>query len=112
MALDGAAAVGALILLGCVWVGYELFLSPLSAYPGPFAAGFTDLWRVYLTYLGNVDENHRRWHRRWGSAVRIGPRTLSVNDPDLIKVIYASTDKQAWLKVRYRHTIEMGCILV
>lgn len=76
---------------------HELFLSPLSVFPGPFVSKFTDGWRAYLATRGRVDQHQLGWHRKWGSAVRVGPNTISLNDPDLIKTVY--TSKNAWRKV-------------
>ncbi|KAM5349257.1 hypothetical protein ACJ41O_005764 [Fusarium nematophilum] len=82
------------LIVACVL--YELFLSPLRQIPGPFLAKFTDFYRAALTHLGNVDGKKREWHKRWGSAVRVGPNAVSISDPDLIKVIY--TTKNPWRK--------------
>ncbi|KAK4235413.1 cytochrome P450 [Achaetomium macrosporum] len=86
----------AVVALVVVRVVYELLLSPLRQFPGPLLAKFTDFYRAGLTLTGRVDHWKRTWHRRWGPAVRVGPNAISLNDPDLIKVIY--TTKNAWLK--------------
>ncbi|KAJ4135031.1 hypothetical protein NW768_004641 [Fusarium equiseti] len=75
---------------------YEFFLSPLRRIPGPRLSKFTDAYRAYLTTKGYVDGHMREWHRRWGSAVRVGPNTVSISDPDLIRVIY--TTRNPWRK--------------
>ncbi|KHN98467.1 Cytochrome P450 [Metarhizium album ARSEF 1941] len=94
----GAHLVALLLLYVLVRVIWEVFLSPLRTFPGPFASKFTDAWRAFLTTRGNVDSTTRGWHRRWGQAVRIGPNTISLSDPKLIKEVYASTSKKAWKK--------------
>lgn len=76
---------------------YDLLFSPLRRIPGPLAAKYTDFYRAYLATKGNVDGHMRAWHRRWGSAVRVGPNTISISDPDLIRVIY--TTRNPWRKV-------------
>ncbi|KIX10083.1 uncharacterized protein Z518_01164 [Rhinocladiella mackenziei CBS 650.93] len=61
----------------------------LNSIPGPFVAGFTDLWRFIDTITATPHETHIKLHRQTGSSlVRIGPRTISVSDPALIPKIY------------------------
>jgi hypothetical protein len=55
------------------------------------------LYRSGLTHMGHVDYHKRRWHQKWGLAVRVGPNAISISDPDMIKVIY--TTKNPWRKV-------------
>ena len=86
--------VGALLLSRLV---YDLLFSPLRHFSGPFLARFTHFYRSKLTFNGNVDDSFRSWHQQYGSAVRVGPNVVSISDPDLIKVIYAT--KNAWIKV-------------
>ncbi|KAG5948920.1 hypothetical protein E4U53_006106 [Claviceps sorghi] len=97
-ALSGAQLTLAVTLLLVVVTIREFFFSPLRAFPGPAVARFTNFWRAFLTALGNVDSTTRGWHRKWGDAVRIGPNAISLSDPSLIKVVYASTSKNAWKK--------------
>lgn len=78
-------------------VAWELFFSPLRHFPGPVAARFTNIYRAFKAYLGSMDNTQRNWHRNYGAAVRIGPKTISLSDPSLIGTIYAT--KNAWLKV-------------
>ncbi|CVL04878.1 hypothetical protein LB506_006255 [Fusarium annulatum] len=75
---------------------YDLLFSPLRRIPGPLAAKYTDFYRAYLATKGNVDGHMRAWHQKWGSAVRVGPNTISISDPDLIRVIY--TTRNPWRK--------------
>ncbi|KAL2211773.1 cytochrome P450 [Sarocladium strictum] len=91
-----ATAIGSIAAVIFAKIVWELFLSPLRAFPGPFLARFTDAWRAYLATTGAFDRHQINWHRQWGSTVRIGPKTISLSDPDLIKVVYAS--KNAWRK--------------
>ncbi|KAF5020470.1 hypothetical protein F66182_7509 [Fusarium sp. NRRL 66182] len=71
---------------------YEFFSSPLRHFPGPLFSKFTDFYRAHLTKQGHVDGHIRAWHQKWGSAVRVGPNTVSISDPDLIRVIYTTRD--------------------
>ncbi|KAG9250674.1 cytochrome P450 [Emericellopsis atlantica] len=84
-------------LVPLVWaLLHELLCSPLRHIPGPPLARFTDLYRAFLTYRGGVELHFRRWHRVYGTAVRIGNNAVSINDPALIKDIYAFKDE--WIK--------------
>jgi hypothetical protein len=80
-------------------LSWELLFSPLRAFPGPLAARFTDIWRAIAAATGHIDRSNIKWHRKYGSAVRIGPKTISVSDPSLIRTIYAT--KTAWQKVPF-----------
>lgn len=66
----------------------------LNSIPGPFLAGFTDLWRFFNTTFSTAHNTHIRLHRKTNSQfVRIGPRTISISDTRLIPTIYgAHTD--------------------
>lgn len=64
--------------------------SPLKAFPGPFVAKFTDLWRFWDYMTCTHTNNHRELHEKYGSAVRIGPSIIILNDPDLIKEVYST----------------------
>ena len=87
--------IGAVLL--CLVVLWQLFLSPLRAFPGPFVAKFTDLWRAAAVIPGRIDSVNRRWHKKYGSAVRVGPNAIILNDPEMIKTVYST--KKAWVKV-------------
>ncbi|KAF3763420.1 cytochrome P450 [Cryphonectria parasitica EP155] len=86
-----------LFLLVALRIGWELLFSPLRDFPGPFAAKFTDLWRALWSAKGDIDTTHLKWHRKYdATAVRIGPRAISIGNPDLIRTIY--TTKDPWVK--------------
>src|SRR3954471_14753822 len=75
---------------------WEHFLSPLRHFPGPRLAKFTDVYRAFAVSLGTIDQTNIKWHRKYGTAVRIGPNIISISDPSLIKTIYAT--KNPWRK--------------
>lgn len=61
----------------------------LNQIPGPFLAGFTDLWRFADALVATPHQTQIELHRKTNSPlVRIGPRTISVSDPALIPTIY------------------------
>ena len=99
-------SLGGAVLAFIGILSYELLLSQLRSFPGPFLAKFSDFFRAYLTMKGDVDAKYRQWHRKWGMAVRVGPHTISLSDPSLIKVVYET--RNAWMKVNesiYHETI-------
>lgn len=84
----------------CLIVCYLIWnysASPLKSIPGPFFAKFTNLWRFIDAYGGRAELTHKFLHEKYGSAVRIGPNLVSLNDPDLIRTIYSA--KGEFLKV-------------
>lgn len=92
--VQGLAALGLLLITKLVW---GIFLSPLKAIPGPLLAKSTDFWRAYHTHRGSVDLKHVELHRKYGTAVRIGPNCVSISDPSLIRTIYST--RNPWKKV-------------
>ena len=68
---------------------YQAFLGPLSRYPGPLIAKFTNLWRLVDVWEGQHHETLRKLHKQHGSVVRIGPNLLSLSDPRWIKTVYS-----------------------
>lgn len=95
--LEYTYLLGIGVVLLCSMVIWQLLLSPLRAFPGPLVAKFTDLWRAAAVLAGQIDSVNRRWHKRYGSAVRVGPNTVILNDPEMIKTVYST--KKAWVKV-------------
>ncbi|KAF2138249.1 uncharacterized protein K452DRAFT_256367 [Aplosporella prunicola CBS 121167] len=65
---------------------YRAFYHALSRFPGPYSAKLTKFWSVGKAYSSNF-----RWHQvckelhnKYGDYVRVGPRELSVIDPEAI----------------------------
>lgn len=60
----------------------------LNRYPGHWAAGYSNWWRLW-----DVSKRNHHWttialHREHGDIVRLGPNVLSFADPKAIKQIY------------------------
>ncbi|KAH6995544.1 cytochrome P450 [Ilyonectria sp. MPI-CAGE-AT-0026] len=62
----------------------------LNRVPGPWLAGFTDIWRLFIARGRRAQEVHLNLHERYGPVVRLGPRAVSVADPEAIKIIYSA----------------------
>lgn len=50
----------------------------LKSVPGPFLAGWTNLYRLLLVYKGDAHEQQLQLHKRYGNLVRLGPDCVSV----------------------------------
>lgn len=69
--------------------------------PGPWLAKVTDLYRVGMVLRGRFAYELVELHRKYGSAVRLGPDTVSLTDKAVIEDIYGyRTD---FAKVVYRN---------
>lgn len=74
---------------------YNVYLHPLSRYPGPKWASATRLWYCYHTVQGNLHTALRQAHQKYGDVVRIAPSELSY------------TDARAWNDI-YGHRVGKG----
>ncbi|KAH7139959.1 cytochrome P450 [Dactylonectria estremocensis] len=81
-----------LLLLACVLLRLVVnkYGQGLNRVPGPWAAGFTDLWRLFVVRGRRAQEVHIELHKRYGPVVRLGPRAVSIGDPEAIKIIYSA----------------------
>ena len=66
-----------------------IWLRPgLRSVPGPFLAKFSDIWRYYDVAKGRSDITLYKLHQKHGDYVRLGPSAVSVNNVDVLKMIY------------------------
>lgn len=63
----------------------------LNKVPGPWIAGFTNLYRLQRVLTGKAHLYDIRLHRKYGSVVRLGPNFVSIGDPQAISTIYGIT---------------------
>ncbi|KAL8714896.1 MAG: hypothetical protein Q9220_001409 [cf. Caloplaca sp. 1 TL-2023] len=82
-------AVTLLLSLCTAYVVQYTLRSPLKAFQGPLIAKFTNVWLFAVYYQGSQATIFRRLHDRYGSAVRVGPKHVSLSDPGLIKTVYS-----------------------
>ncbi|GKZ31767.1 hypothetical protein AbraIFM66950_000552 [Aspergillus brasiliensis] len=81
-------------LIGCVVVAlagyiiYQVWVHPLSCYPGPFIAKLTNLYSVVHAIRGDRHEDLYHLHQRYGPVVRIGPQRVSILDAKALDSIY------------------------
>lgn len=104
---------GSLKIVGLALLAGLLFRGILNKYgrglhniPGPWIAGFSDLWRLFLVRRRHAQEEHIALHQKYGPIVRLGPRAVSIADPDAIKIIYSPS--AGWSKVIHESSIQ-GC---
>lgn len=71
---------------------YRAFFHRLRAFPGPFAARLSTFYMTYLSARrGQVYEDVRALHRKYGDYVRVGPTEISIADPDAFNAIHSAT---------------------
>ncbi|KAL6366194.1 hypothetical protein LRP88_00291 [Fusarium phalaenopsidis] len=68
---------------------FGIYGQGLNKIPGPWLAGFTDLWRLFIVRGRRAQEVHIELHKKYGPMVRLGPRAVSVADPEALKIIYS-----------------------
>ncbi|KAK1848824.1 benzoate 4-monooxygenase cytochrome p450 [Colletotrichum chrysophilum] len=96
-ALAVAIVVAPILAIAGWWVT-AYFTSPLRQYPGPGLAAWTNLWRLSVVRTGSYHVKIKELHDKYGAVVRIGPNTLDLDFPELIKTLYGTDGK--WKKVR------------
>lgn len=89
--------LGAVTFATLLYLLYQCFFHPLSRYPGPLLAKFTDYWRFRDVRRRRSHLTRVELHERHGPVVRVGPNTLSISDPAYIPKIYGPG--QGFLKV-------------
>ncbi|OQD68318.1 hypothetical protein PENPOL_c003G02954 [Penicillium polonicum] len=83
------------------WYLISYLISPLRRFPGPFVAGWTNLWRMFHLRQGKYELVIQDLHKKYGPVVRIGPNVLDLDFPELIKTIYNA--KEDYLKTEFYH---------
>ncbi|KAJ5910342.1 hypothetical protein N7504_004985 [Penicillium tannophilum] len=84
-----------------LWYLASYLISPLGQFPGPFLAGWTNLWRMYHVRRGKYHLVIQELHKKYGPVVRIAPNVLDLDIPELVKTIYNT--KEDYLKTEFYH---------
>lgn len=84
-------------MLSCGYIVYNVYLHPLSAYPGPFWSAATHIPRVRVLLSGQLSYHVLELHEKYGDVVRIGPNELSYNNANAWKDIYGFKQGQTQL---------------
>jgi cytochrome P450 len=85
------------VLLTCGYILYNVYLHPLSKYPGPFWSAATHIPRVRVLLSGQLSYHVLELHEKYGDVVRIGPNELSYNNANAWKDIYGFKQGHAQL---------------
>ncbi|KFY72655.1 hypothetical protein V499_07239 [Pseudogymnoascus sp. VKM F-103] len=85
------------ILISCGYILYNVYLHPLSKYPGPFWSAATHIPRVRVLLSGQLSYHVLELHEKYGDVVRIGPNELSYNNANAWKDIYGFKQGHAQL---------------
>lgn len=75
-------------LVLAIYIVYYRYFHPLSKYPGPFLASFSNLWKAYHLYKLRMPEDLQQLHGVYGDVVRVGPNDLSFSSPQAVGPIY------------------------
>ncbi|KAI0468198.1 averantin oxidoreductase [Xylaria cf. heliscus] len=67
---------------------YNIWLHPLSKYPGPRLAAASQLWMILSYFKGKTPTDLLRLHNQYGPVVRTGPNELSYVTPIQWREIY------------------------
>lgn len=86
---------------------YNKYGHGLNNIPGPWLAGYTDLWRLFVVRGRRAQEIHIELHKKYGPAVRLGPRAVSIADTEALKIIYSPS--AGWSKVTHDFGIRCWC---
>ncbi|KAL3485875.1 cytochrome P450 [Aspergillus germanicus] len=82
------------ICASMIWLSaiclYRNFLHPLRQHPGPPLASLTDWYAAYYTWRGDIHLKLREWHGRYGTIVRFGPNSISINTYSGMSEIYST----------------------
>ncbi|KAF2822824.1 cytochrome P450 [Ophiobolus disseminans] len=68
---------------------YNKYGTGINHVPGPFWAGFSDIYRLLLVRGGRAEQWHIQLHKQYGLLVRTGPSTVICSDNKAAKQIYA-----------------------
>lgn len=98
LSLAGIVVALGFLLFACKSIATYL---RFASVPGPFLAGFTDLWRWNAQNSRGYSARLIRLHQKHGHLVRIGPNHISVSDPNAVAVVYATNP--VWQKVESHH---------
>jgi hypothetical protein len=77
----------AVVTLWC-WRLYSNW-KQLNHVPGPFLAGLSDYWRAWYQRRGELRDKLVELHKQHGPIVRYGVRSVSINDPSAVGIIYS-----------------------
>lgn len=90
MSLAIAAASTLIVAVLLYQLCYSVFFSPLAKIPGPKSYALTKARLAYEDYKGRRTRKINALHRKYGSAVRVGPDEVSFNSTSALRTIYGA----------------------
>ncbi|KAL3451492.1 cytochrome P450 [Aspergillus insuetus] len=69
---------------------HRIFLHPLCQHPGPLLGSLTDWYAAYYTWRGDIHLKLREWHEIYGTIVRFGPNSISINTYTGMSGVYST----------------------
>lgn len=73
---------------------YRAFFHRLRSFPGPFPARLSTFYMTWLSgRRGQVYEDVRALHTKYGDYVRVGPTEVSIADPAAFAAIHSATSQ-------------------
>ena len=84
----------------------------LHSVPGPWIWSCTNVVRWYYQYFYDFSSVLEDLHKRYGALVRIGPSTVSLNDPTLIANVYDARGKFTKVQIHAEVMIESNADLM
>ncbi|KAI0395232.1 cytochrome P450 [Xylariaceae sp. FL0594] len=78
-----------------------VIFSPLAKVPTPhWSCSFSDCWILYARFRSKENRTLEAAHRRYGPIIRVGPREVSVNSIEAVKIVYqGGFEKHGWYSV-------------
>lgn len=89
MTVAALYVAGALVVLAVVHFVGNLFAPGARQIPGPFLAGFTDLFRAWNVAKGDNQVSLVKFHEKYGDSVRFGPRVVSIRNVIDVSRVYS-----------------------
>ena len=85
------------LILGSAVLYLEVKHKQLGNIPGPLLGRYTNAWRCFYAWRYSERPDgftyHEVIHKRYGNIVRVGPRTVFVNDPAAIPYVLGFKDR-------------------
>lgn len=73
---------------------YRAFFHRLRGFPGPSAARLSTAYMTWKAFRrGQIYEDVRRLHQRYGDFVRVGPTEISIADPAAFTAVHSATSQ-------------------
>jgi hypothetical protein len=69
------------------------FSHGINNIPGPSIAAYTDIWRAFKTWKGDMEQTQLQLHKKYGPVIRVGPNSVSISDIGAVSTIYRFSNR-------------------